>query len=113
MKASSNDLNIPELTEKATESEIEAAYRHLCKLQKTLHALQNKISRNSKILYDKYSLQKREKCLRAGQDMKWETGKEAVVVEKSRKITKDLSRRSENMVIDLTLLDEVNSWRSK
>ncbi len=113
MKAPFDDLNIPELAETATDSEVEAAYKYLCKLQKTLRALQNKISRNSKILYDIYSLQKREKCLRPGQEMKWENGKEAVAVEKSRKIMKDLSRRSENLATDPTLLAEVNSWRLK
>ncbi len=113
MKAPFDDLNIPELTEKATDSEIEAAYQYLCKLQKTLYALQNKISRNSKILYVKYCFEKREKCLEAGQEMKWENGKEAIAVEKSRKIMKDLTRRSENLATDPTLLAEVNSWRLK
>ncbi len=113
MKAPFDDLNIPELTEKATDSEIEAAYQNLCELQRTLRALQNKISRNSKILYDKHYLEKREKCLRAVQEMKWENGKEAVAVEKSRKIMKDLARRSENLATDPMLLAEVNSWRLK
>ena len=113
MKAPLDDLNIPELSEMASDHEIEAAYRYLCKLQKNLRAIQNNISRSSRIIYDKYYLQKREKCLSTGQGMKWENGKEAVAVEKSRKIMKDLSRRSENLAKDPTLLAEVDSWRLK
>ncbi len=113
MKASFDDLKIPESTAKATDSEMEAAYRYLCKLQKSLRELQNRISRNSKILYDKYCLQKREKCFRDGQEIKWENGKETLAVEKSRKIMKDLSRRSENLATDSSILAEVNSWPLK
>jgi len=113
LKAPLDDLNIPELTEMATDPEIEAAYRYLCKLQKNLVTLQNHISRNSRIVYHKYYLQKREKCVGAGQSMKWENGKETVVIERSRKIMKDLSRRTENLTKDPALLAEVDSWRLK
>ena len=45
--------------------------------------------------------------------MKWEGGKEAVVVEKSRKIMKDLSLRRENLIKDPKLLTQVDPWRLK
>ena len=113
MKVPLDDLNIPDLTETATDQEIEAAWEYLCRLQKNLRALQNNISRNSKIVYDKYDVQKRTNCLSAGQGMKWEGGKEAVAVEKSRKIMKDLSLRTENLIKDPKLLAKVDSWRLK
>jgi hypothetical protein len=113
LKVPLDDLNIPDLTATATDQEIEAAWEYLCRLQKNLRALQNKISRNSGIVYDKYDVQKRQNCLSTGQGMKWEGGKEAVAVEKSRKIMKDLSLRTENLTKDPKLLAKVDSWRLK
>jgi hypothetical protein len=113
LKVPLDALNIPDLTTTATDQEIEAAWEYLCRLQKNLRALQNDISRNSKIVYDKYAVQKRKTCLRTEQGMKWEGGKEAVVVEKSRKIMKDLSLRRENLIKDPKLLTQVDPWRLK
>jgi hypothetical protein len=113
LKVPLDDLNIPNLTPMATDQEIEAAWEYLCGFQKNLRTLQNNMSRNSRIVYDKYAVQKQQNCLRTGQGMKWADGNEGDVVEKSRKLMKALSLRSENLTRDLRLLATVDSWRLK
>lgn len=113
LKAPLDDLNIPELSEAASDAEIKTAYRYLCELQKNLGALQNQISRNSRIVYNKLYQRKREKLLPAGRRGKWENGKEPAAVENSRSIMKELGQRRAHLTEDPVLLAEVDSWRSK
>lgn len=100
MKALRNNLKIPYLPEAATDEEIAAAGRALCKLQEELREIQKQIIFNSKIHYDRYNTQKakiiKSLCIKRN----YETANEEIFEEKSKEIMRGLSVRKESIVSD-------------
>jgi hypothetical protein len=104
LKPLQNNLKIPYLPEAATDEEIEAARRALCKLQEELREIQKKIIFDSKIRYDKYNTQKGEKIKSLCLDRNPENANEEIFEEKSKEIMKGLCVRKESIVSDQILL---------
>jgi hypothetical protein len=108
LKAPQNDLKIPCLPETATDEEIEAAREALCKLHEELRESQKKIKYHSKILYEKYDIQKRGKFKSICKTNTLRNSNEKSFEENSKEIMKDLSVRKESLVCDQVLLAKVD-----
>ena len=108
MKAFQNLLKIPYLPETATDEEIEAARKDLCKLQGELREFQKKMIFYSKILYDKYDTQKRKKFRSISITTDPGNSNEEISEGKSKEIVKDLSVRKESLIRNQVLLEKVD-----
>jgi hypothetical protein len=110
LKSSRIKIDIPILSETATDQEIKAAWENLRELQKGLREEQKEVARISKILYDKYEFLKK-RAISPKIDI--ESCSEGIGEEKSRSLMKNLSREKEALVSNQTLLTEVDQWRSR
>jgi hypothetical protein len=107
LKAHQNDLKIPCLPETATDEEIEAARETLCKLQEMFRESQKKYRFHSKLLYDRYNAQKREKSKGICRPNDPGSFTEENFEEISKSIMKDLSLGKKNIVSDHILLTRI------
>jgi len=108
LKALQNHLKIPYLPEAATDEEIEAARRALCKLQEELRETKKKIIFDSKIHYDKYNTQKGKNIKSLCINKNPENANEEIFEEKSKEIMNGLCVRKESIVSDQILLAKMD-----
>jgi hypothetical protein len=107
LKDHQNDSKIPRLPETATDAEIEAARKALCKLQEMFRESQKKFRFHSKILYDRFDAQKREKSKSICNPNDPGTFAEEIFEEISKSIMKDLSLGEKNIISDHILLTRI------
>ena len=113
MKDLPHKIDIPLLTEQASDLEIETAWKQLCEVQRDLKGRQIDLSQISKIFYDKWRLIRKENCYEFDPSFEFKSRKEENIEEKSREVRKLLSAGTENLIKEQALLGEVERWRSK
>lgn len=114
MKDLPHKIDIPFLTEQASDLEIETAWKQLCKVQRDLKGGQIDLSQISKIFYDKWKLIRKEMYYEVDPCFELKSGdEENIIEEKSRKARKVLSAGKENLIREQAFLGEVERWRSK
>jgi hypothetical protein len=110
LKPSRIRIDIPILSETATDQEIKAAWENLCELQNGLGEEQKEVARLLKILYDKHEFLK-NRAISPKIDI--EGCSEVIGEEKSRSLMKNLSQEKAALVSNQSLLSEVDQWRSR
>ena len=105
-----NDLNIPHLSETATDLEIEAAWQALCKLQKELRENQKILTWEIRKLYDRYDVQKKEKIEKNCKIVNPNEDNETMIEEKSKEVMNCLAAQKESLITDRDLLLGVVLW---
>jgi hypothetical protein len=108
LKALQNNVKIPYLSEAATDEEIKAARRALCKLEEEIREIKEKILFDVKIQYDKYNTQKGKKIKSLCINKNSENNNEEVFEAKSKEIMKGLGMRRENIVSTQNLLAKMD-----
>ncbi len=103
-------MKIPNLSETATDLEIEAAWQDLCKLQKELRENQKILNRQVKKRYDEYDVQKKEKIEKNCKIVNPNEDNETMIEEKSKEVMNRLSAQKASLIADQDLLLGVVLW---